>query len=122
MDLRYITGLLNSKLLDFYLKKISTPFRGGFFSYAKRFIEQLPIYLPKMDNSNDKERYEKICSYVQTVLTATERAQNGNNDSAKQVAEREAKVFQEKIDQIVYDLYELNESERNLVESIFIPR
>jgi hypothetical protein len=47
LDLKYIPGLLNSKLLDFYLKKISTRFRGGFFSYAKRFIEQLPIYLPK---------------------------------------------------------------------------
>ena len=122
LDLRYITGLLNSKLLDFYLKKISTPFRGGFFSYAKRFIEQLPIHLPKMDNASDKESYEKICSYVQIVLIATERSQNANNDSAKQVAEREAKVFQEKIDQIVYDLYGLNESERNLVESTFISR
>ncbi len=119
LDLRYITGLLNSKLLDFYLKKISTPFRGGFFSYAKRFIKQLPIYLPKMDNASDKESYEKICSYVQIVLTATERSQNGSNDSAKQVAEREAKVFQEKIDQIVYDLYGLNEDERNIVENIF---
>jgi hypothetical protein len=42
---KYVLALLNSKLLDFHLKAISSKFRGGYFSYAKRFIEQLPIYL-----------------------------------------------------------------------------
>jgi type I restriction-modification system DNA methylase subunit len=59
LDLKYVTGLLNSKLLDFYLKKISTPFRGGFFSYAKRFIEQLPIHLPNRNDLNEVRNITK---------------------------------------------------------------
>jgi hypothetical protein len=39
----YLLGLLNSRLLDFYLKQISTPLRGGYFRYFTQFIEQLPI-------------------------------------------------------------------------------
>ncbi|MEM3488727.1 MAG: hypothetical protein QXO75_03590, partial [Nitrososphaerota archaeon] len=40
-------ALLNSSLLDWYLKKISTRFRGGFYSYARRFLEKLPIKIPE---------------------------------------------------------------------------
>lgn len=45
--------MLNSKVLEFYLKRISTPFRGGFFSYGKRFIEQLPIVSPSEQDRNN---------------------------------------------------------------------
>lgn len=41
--LKFVLGLLNSKLLDFYLKRISTTMRGGFFRYFTQYIEQLPI-------------------------------------------------------------------------------
>jgi len=44
-SIKYILGLLNSKVLDFYLKNISTTMRGGFFRYFTEFIEQLPIRL-----------------------------------------------------------------------------
>jgi type I restriction-modification system DNA methylase subunit len=39
----YLLGLLNSRLLDFYLKQVSTTMRGGYFRYFTQFIEQLPI-------------------------------------------------------------------------------
>ena len=39
----YLLGLLNSRLLDFYLKQVSTTIRGGYFRYFTQFIEQLPI-------------------------------------------------------------------------------
>jgi len=43
VDLRYLSGLLNSRLLDRYVRLISTNFRGGYFAANKQFIEQLPI-------------------------------------------------------------------------------
>ncbi|CAD6491706.1 MAG: Eco57I restriction-modification methylase [Candidatus Argoarchaeum ethanivorans] len=39
----FILSLLNSRVLEFYLKQISTTFRGGYFSFARRFIKHLPI-------------------------------------------------------------------------------
>jgi hypothetical protein len=38
---KYFLALLNSTLLDWYWKKVSTPLRGGFFRYFTQFIEQL---------------------------------------------------------------------------------
>lgn len=43
LGLEYLCGLLNSQLLDFYLKRVSTNFRGGYFAANKQFIGQLPI-------------------------------------------------------------------------------
>jgi type I restriction-modification system DNA methylase subunit len=39
----YVLGVLNSRPVEFYHHLISTPFRGGFFSYGRRFLEPLPI-------------------------------------------------------------------------------
>jgi hypothetical protein len=60
LSLCYVCGLLNSSLLDWNLKKLSTRFRGGFFSYAKRFIGQLPIKPPAKDEKKLVEQIEKI--------------------------------------------------------------
>ncbi len=39
-SLHYLQAVLGSHLLDWYLRQISSPFRGGYWSYGKRFIEQ----------------------------------------------------------------------------------
>jgi adenine-specific DNA-methyltransferase len=41
--LKFILGLCNSRVLDFYWRRVSTPLRGGFFRYFTQFIEQLPV-------------------------------------------------------------------------------
>lgn len=114
LDLRYLTGLLNSKLLDFYLKKVSTPFRGGFFSYAKRFIELLPICVP--NEKGAKEKAKEVSSLVDKILELNNKKQNAADVSKKGMLEREAKVYEEKIDEIVYELYGLTTEERKIVE------
>ena len=39
----YTMAVLNSELLTWYLRQISTPFRGGFFSCNKQYLSRLPI-------------------------------------------------------------------------------
>ena len=43
MAYEYILGLLNSNLLDYFLKSFSSPFSGGYYAYNRQYIEQLPI-------------------------------------------------------------------------------
>lgn len=47
LSLQYACALVNSALLDWHLKKSSSRFRGGFYSYARRFLERLPIKIPE---------------------------------------------------------------------------
>jgi type I restriction-modification system DNA methylase subunit len=113
LDSRYVTGLLNSKLLEFYLKKVSTPFRGGFYSYAKRFIEQLPICVP---DTRDLAKADEVASLVDKILDLNKEKQAIVDTSKKELLEREAKVYEEKIDRLVYELYGITESEKKTIE------
>jgi hypothetical protein len=60
----YIMGLLNSKLLSKYLSKISTPFRGGFWSCNRQYLEQLPIVMPTEKNKTDIDKIETMVKQV----------------------------------------------------------
>ncbi len=53
LTLEYLCGLLNSSLLDWRLKQISTRFRGGHYSYGKQFIERLPIKIPESEKETE---------------------------------------------------------------------
>jgi len=63
---RYILGLLNSKVLEFYHKYISPIFSGGFYSYGRRYIEQLPIKLPK--TTVEQKIADEVGSSVYQIL------------------------------------------------------
>ena len=39
-------GLLNSKLLDWFIKQIRTTFRGRYFAANKQFLIQLLLHVP----------------------------------------------------------------------------
>jgi len=65
LSLKFLCALLNSSLLDWNLKKISTRFRGGFYSYAKRFSGKLPIKLPQTEfEQKIKEKIESLVGQI----------------------------------------------------------
>lgn len=90
----YVLGLLNSSTLDKYLKTISTRFRGGFYSYAKRFIERLPIYIPTKEEKEKYKLSQEIEKMVQQIL-----------DYKKQGKDADADFLEQKIDEYVEKIY-----------------
>jgi len=66
----YILGLLNSKLLDFYLKSVSTTMRGGFFRYFTQFIEQLPIKRVDPKAKREAALAKEVAKHVETIQAA----------------------------------------------------
>ena len=108
----YILALLNSKVLEFYLRNISTPFRGGYFSYGKRFIEQLPI---KFANEKDTN---KLSLLVREQISLTTSLREMNNTDAKNKIEQRLKENEKNINSIVYRIYGLNDEEINIIENM----
>lgn len=47
----YITALLNSSLLDYYLKHVSVLKDGDHYKYVSQYLERLPLVIPDEDNS-----------------------------------------------------------------------
>jgi adenine-specific DNA-methyltransferase len=101
----YVLGLLNSKLLDYYLKSISTPFRGGYYAYNRQYIEKLPIVNIDFSNIAKKNKHDRIVDLVTRILEIKRQNPHANTDELETA-----------IDKIVYQLYGLTEEEISLVE------
>ena len=52
-DYLYFLGLLNSSVLEFYIKHISQLFSGGYYAYGRQYLEKLPIKLPQTSEGED---------------------------------------------------------------------
>jgi type I restriction-modification system DNA methylase subunit len=103
---RYILGLLNSKLLDFYWKKISTPLRGGFFRYFTQFIKQLPIRTINFSDPLEVKQHQLMVTLVDYILflkaSMANMADIAESDSPAQLI---VNYFGQLIDALVYELY-----------------
>jgi hypothetical protein len=55
---KYMVGLINSKLLDCFLKHVSTTFQGGYFAANKQFLVQLPIRTINFSDPQDVARHD----------------------------------------------------------------
>jgi len=115
---KYILGLLNSKVLNFYLRSISTQLRGGFFRYFTQFIEQLPIRLINFDIKSDRDHHAHLVALVEQMMALHNRLKTVNSPNEKKVIQKQIDVTDRQIDQLVYQLYELTDDEIAIVENI----
>lgn len=102
--LRYLLGMLHSKLITFAFK---TFYAGGGlgesgYRYKKAFIERLPI--PKITPQNQKLA-DKIIALVDKILEAKEKDPKANTQE-----------LEKEIDALVYQLYNLTDEEIKIIE------
>jgi hypothetical protein len=109
-------GLLNSQLLDFYLKRISTTIRGGFFRYFTQYIEQLPIRTIDFTDPADVARHDRMVSLVERMLDLHKRVVAEQVPHVKAMLQRQIEATDRQIDALVYELYGLTEAEVAVVE------
>jgi hypothetical protein len=117
-SLHYLQGLLNSKLLDGYLHSISSPFRGGYWSYGKRFIEKLPIRTIDFSDPADKACHDKMVTRVERMLDLHKQLAAAKNPDDKTRLQREIEATDRQLDQLVYELYGLTKEEIRIVEEV----
>jgi len=115
-SLHYLQGLLNSRLLDWYHHQISTTFRGGYWSYGKRFIEQLPIRTINFSDPGDKARHDKMVGLVEQMLELHKKLAAAKLDHEKNTHQRQIAATDKQIDELVYELYDLTDQERKVIE------
>ncbi|GAA7189023.1 class I SAM-dependent DNA methyltransferase [Helicobacter pylori] len=102
--LRYLLGMLHSKLITFAFK---TFYAGGGlgesgYRYKKAFIERLPI--PQITEKN-QELADKIIVLVDKILQAKEKDPKANTQG-----------LEKEIDALVYQLYHLTDEEIKIIE------
>ncbi|ELT5438989.1 Eco57I restriction-modification methylase domain-containing protein [Campylobacter coli] len=103
-NLKYLIAFLNNDFVAFIFK---TFYAGGNlgengFRYKKAFLEKLPI--PKINSKNQKLANELV-NLVDEILKAKEQDKNANTQE-----------LENKINSIVYKLYNLTEEEIKIIE------
>ena len=98
--LKFLMGVLNSKLTSFYIKtKYASSSYCGSISFTKNMINEFPV--PQMDT----KRQAAIIMLVEKILS--EKRGNPMADTAH---------MERKIDLLVYKLYGINEAEQTIIE------
>lgn len=110
VNLKFLLGLINSKLLSYYLSKRLVTNQQGFPQVLMGQLEQLPIINTLEKNQNEIEKL--VNQLLQLNL------QKAETKLATQVSQLQGKIdfCEERINQIVYQLYELTEAEIKIVE------
>ena len=68
------------------------------------------------DNKKDKSPHNQMVVYVDTILELNKELQNTKTEYEKELLERQIKATDNKIDQLVYQLYDLTPKEITTVE------
>ncbi|MHB0967466.1 MAG: Eco57I restriction-modification methylase domain-containing protein [Bellilinea sp.] len=112
----YLCGLLNSKLLDYYFKNVTTTFNSGYFAANKQYIEQLPIRAIDFSNPADVKHHDRMVSLVESMLALHKQSAAARLPDEKERLERQIQATDRQIDNLVYELYGLTAEEIRIVE------
>ncbi len=106
-----VLGLINSKLIFWYLKKLSNDFRGGWITCTKQYFEKLPIKQNIAPNFSDT-----LTVLVKQHIVLKQKIQLSKTPTERTAIERQIQATDTQIDQLVYQLYGLTEEEIKIVE------
>jgi hypothetical protein len=113
IDLFYLLGLLNSKLLDFYYKSqfISKHLAGEYIGFNKGQLEQIPIIIA------DKNYQDKISFLVKDYISKSKMLMNltGKNTNESDNINLNLIDIKEKIDNLVFEIYNISDSEKEYI-------
>ncbi len=112
----YLLGLMNSKVLDFYLHSIASTKQGGFYEYKPMYISKLPIRAINFADKTEKAAHDKIVALVDGMLDAKTHLQAARTDKDKTFYQDRCNALDRQIDKSVFELYDLTEDEIKIVE------
>ncbi len=95
---KYILGLLNSKLLEFYLKRVSTPMRGGFFRVFTQFLAVLPIRPINFSDPADKALHGTMVGLVESMLALHKHKAAAQTQPEQELLQRQIEITDRQID------------------------
>jgi hypothetical protein len=116
INLRFLLGILNSKVIDF-IYKLNNPQTGKTFAEIKpSVIKLLPIPNLDISKKSDKEKHDNLVSLVDKMLDLKKKEAAEMSQHQKTVITRQIDAVDKAIDTAVYELYNLTEDEIKVVE------
>ena len=116
-DLRFLLGILNSKLLNFFYQAKSLTNKESIAQIKKNDLDRLPIPLIDLSNPIDKARHNSLISKVEQMLSLHQQLITARTNQDKTFIQQQIEATDQQINKLVFELYELTEQEIAIVES-----
>ncbi|HEV2913277.1 MAG TPA: N-6 DNA methylase [Pyrinomonadaceae bacterium] len=115
----YVLGLLNSKLLDWYLRKITMRAYQTAYMYTKKYIEKLPIQYINPSKPTGKALHDQIAKAVKLIITLNGQLLDAKTDKNRAITQSKINAQKQQINELVYELYGLSNNEAQFIENIY---
>jgi adenine-specific DNA-methyltransferase len=110
---KFILGILNSKLTNYFYYQINPEVGEALAEVKKSHVEQLPIPIIKKE---DKKSHDEIIKYVDVLLKLNEELKDIKLQTKIDQLKQRIEHAEDKINQLVYELYELTPEEIEIIE------
>lgn len=117
--LEYLLGLLNSKLYSYIYREINkhNAMAGGYMNVSKKQLDDFLFLEIDKKNSVNLNRYNQVVTHVEHLLKLNKELNNSVLESKKDQVKQKIEYSEDKINELVYQLYDLTKEEIELVES-----
>lgn len=118
LSLRFILGVVNSRLISWYGELLLPNFGKDIFPKLNpQDIRLLPIKNLEIAHEADKRSHDMIVALVEKMLTLHQQLSASKTPQETTLKQRQIDATDKQIDQLVYQLYGLNDEEIALVEN-----
>lgn len=116
--LEYLLGLLNSNLYTYIYKELNkhNAMAGGYMNVSKKQLDDFLFLEIDKNNSVDLNRYNQVLTHVEQLLKLNKDLNNSVLESKKDQIKRKIEYYEDKINELVYQLYNLSKEEITIVE------
>ncbi len=113
----YLLGLLNSKLLDFFIKSIASTKQGGYYEYKPMYLSKIPIKIINESDETDVRLRRNIEQLVEQILGLNSELNSCRIPDRIEHLKSHIHHIENKINELVYQIYGLTEEEIGIVEA-----
>ncbi|MCK4734589.1 MAG: hypothetical protein KAT65_19190, partial [Methanophagales archaeon] len=115
LNLKYVLGILNSYLMNWYYDFIGKP-KGKMREYFNIPMSKIPIHKIDFSNPTHVAQHDKLVALVDDMLELRKKYHEARMEIDKGLYERQIRIVDAQIDRLVYELYGLTEEEIKVVE------
>ena len=116
LNTKFILGVLNSSLLDFFFRLSFKDKDGAFPQVKVNKLRTVPCFSPNLNQPTEKLRHDKLVQLVDKMLDLTSEMQAAKSETKKATLQNAITATDHEIDRLVYEMYGLTEDEIKLVE------
>lgn len=115
-DPMFILGLLNSRLMDYYLRSVCPPKLNGYTRFSSSYISQVPLKRIKMDVDAERQAHDKLADLSRTMVRLYKLKSDTSTKYDDATVQRQIDSIDRQIDETVYALYEFTDSEVRTID------